>query len=81
MSPSLISDHPEPVAPPAKTAGIVPFAGTPAPASSSSSKKFGNMNTSLVESKFLSHPEELGVVAVGFSGGQVGSASATRSRT
>ncbi|KAK1767428.1 hypothetical protein QBC33DRAFT_68438 [Phialemonium atrogriseum] len=30
----------------------------------------GNMNTSMVKSKFLSHPEDLGVVAVGFSGGQ-----------
>jgi hypothetical protein len=29
------------------------------------------MNTSLVKNKFLSHPEDLGVVAVGFSGGQV----------
>ena len=29
------------------------------------------MNTSLVESRFLSHPEDVGVVAVGFSGGQV----------
>ncbi|KAI0965808.1 arginase-like protein [Xylaria arbuscula] len=28
------------------------------------------MNTSLVKSKFLSHPEDIGVVAVGFSGGQ-----------
>jgi arginase len=28
------------------------------------------MNTSMVKSKFLSHPEDLGVVAVGFSGGQ-----------
>lgn len=28
------------------------------------------MNTSMVPSKFLSHPEDLGVVAVGFSGGQ-----------
>lgn len=26
--------------------------------------------TSMVESKFLDHPEDLGVVAVGFSGGQ-----------
>ena len=33
----------------------------------------GNMNTSMVKSKFLSHPEDLGVVAVGFSGGQVSS--------
>lgn len=29
------------------------------------------MNTSMIESKFLSHPDNLGVVAVGFSGGQV----------
>lgn len=29
------------------------------------------MNTSMVKSRFLSHPEDLGVVAVGFSGGQV----------
>jgi arginase len=28
------------------------------------------MNTSMIPSKFLSHPEDLGVVAVGFSGGQ-----------
>ena len=27
--------------------------------------------TSMVKSKFLSNPEDLGVVAVGFSGGQV----------
>ncbi|KAK7968630.1 arginase [Apiospora saccharicola] len=28
------------------------------------------MNTSMIESKYLSHPDNLGVVAVGFSGGQ-----------
>jgi len=28
------------------------------------------MNTSMIDSKFLSHPEDIGVVAVGFSGGQ-----------
>jgi arginase len=28
------------------------------------------MNTSMIESKFLSNPEDIGVVAVGFSGGQ-----------
>ncbi|GAP90866.1 putative arginase [Rosellinia necatrix] len=28
------------------------------------------MNTSMIKSKFLSHPEDIGVVAVGFSGGQ-----------
>lgn len=34
----------------------------------------GNLNTSMVKSNFLSNPEDLGVVAVGFSGGQVRSA-------
>lgn len=29
------------------------------------------MNTSMVHSKFLSHPEDLGIVAVDFAGGQV----------
>lgn len=29
------------------------------------------MNTSTVKSRFLSHPEDLGIVTVGFSGGQV----------
>lgn len=28
------------------------------------------MNTSMIKSKFLTHPEDIGVVAVGFSGGQ-----------
>ncbi len=31
----------------------------------------GTMNTSMVKSKFLKNQEDLGVVAVGFSGGQV----------
>lgn len=31
------------------------------------------MCTSMVKSKFLSNPEDIGVVAVGFSGGQVSS--------
>jgi len=69
MSPSRISDHAETAAIPHKKVGsIIP--GTPT--SSTGSKTFGNnMNTSMVESKFLTRPEELGVVAVGFSGGQV----------
>lgn len=29
------------------------------------------MNTSTVKSRFLTHPEDLGIVTVGFSGGQV----------
>lgn len=29
------------------------------------------MNTSTVKSHFLTHPEDLGIVTVGFSGGQV----------
>lgn len=32
---------------------------------------YKDMNTSMVKSKFLSNPEHLGVVAVGFKGGQV----------
>lgn len=32
---------------------------------------YKDMNTSMVKSKFLSNPEDLGVVAVGFKGGQV----------
>lgn len=29
------------------------------------------MNTSTIKSRFLTHPEDLGIVTVGFSGGQV----------
>lgn len=29
------------------------------------------MNTSTIKSRFLPHPEDLGIVTVGFSGGQV----------
>lgn len=32
---------------------------------------YKDMNTSMIRSKFLSNPEDLGVVAVGFKGGQV----------
>lgn len=67
MSPSRLSDHAESAALPLKTVGSV-LPGTPT--SSNGSRTFGSMNTSMIESKFLSHPEELGIVAVGFSGGQ-----------
>lgn len=50
----------EVAAPPAKSTGVV------TDGSNGSRDKF----TSMVQSKFLSHPQELGVVAVGFSGGQ-----------
>ncbi|KAK0713745.1 arginase [Lasiosphaeria miniovina] len=71
MTTSRISDHAESAAPPSKTPGFVSVPDTPTSTSSSNgSKKFGSMHTSMVDSKFLSHPEELGVVAVGFSGGQ-----------
>lgn len=36
---------------------------------------YKELNTSMIKSKFLSNPEDLGVVAVGFSGGQVRSFS------
>jgi len=69
MSPSRISNNAQLAAQPtAKTIGV---SNPGIPTSSNGSKTFGNMYTSMVESKFLSHPEELGVVAVGFSGGQV----------
>ncbi|KAK3680770.1 hypothetical protein B0T22DRAFT_379111 [Podospora appendiculata] len=68
MSPSLVSQVPESAvaaaALPSKPAGIVALPNTP------TKPKYFGMNTSMVESKFLSHPEELGIVAVGFSGGQ-----------
>lgn len=67
MSPSRISDTAELAARPLKTTGVV--VEPVSPTSSTATKTFG-MNTSMVSSKFLSHPEELGVVAVGFSGGQ-----------
>lgn len=66
MSPSLIIDDIE-LAAQQRTKTAIP--GTPT--SSNGSKTFGNMNTSMVESKFLTNPGDLGVVAVGFSGGQV----------
>ncbi|KAL1842272.1 hypothetical protein VTJ49DRAFT_5657 [Mycothermus thermophilus] len=75
MSPSLIDNYP--------TAGPAPTSSTstkdtrPTIADQliptvrpSPPRYFGNMNTSLVESKFLTHPGDLGIVAVGFSGGQ-----------
>lgn len=32
---------------------------------------YKGLNTSMIKARFLSNPEDLGVVAVGFSGGQV----------
>ncbi|AEO67671.1 e74d123e-9d88-4c44-8cde-9686743b6f92 [Thermothielavioides terrestris] len=44
---------------------------TPPPTTGRNSPRFfGKLNTSMIESKFLAHPEDLGIVAVGFSGGQ-----------
>jgi arginase len=40
------------------------------PSAPATPRFFGKLNTSMIESKFLSRPEDLGVVAVGFSGGQ-----------
>ena len=68
MTPARISDNADVAAPPSsKTTGKVASNGS----SGNKATHFGSMNTSLIESKFLSHPDELGVVAVGFSGGQV----------
>ncbi|KAH8881367.1 arginase-domain-containing protein [Thozetella sp. PMI_491] len=62
MAPSLVADD---------AAGATDFTSRDRNgALRTGTKSFGNMNNSIVESKFLSHPGELGVVAVGFSGGQ-----------
>ncbi|KAK3313958.1 arginase-like protein [Apodospora peruviana] len=70
MSPSRISEEPDTAAPPSKTAGTIKPSSASTRSFSSTGSRFFGMNTSMVESKFLSHPEELGIVAVGFSGGQ-----------
>jgi arginase len=61
MSPSLLNDYGS-AAPLPTTTKTAHQNGTP--------RCFGKMNTSMIESKFLSHPEDLGIIAVGFSGGQ-----------
>lgn len=61
MSPSRLSDDYTDGAPTVLLGGS---------SSSSGPRVLDNMNTSLIESKFLSQPGDLGVVAVGFSGGQ-----------
>ncbi|GAB1317200.1 Arginase, catabolizes arginine to ornithine and urea [Madurella fahalii] len=68
MSPSRLSDYDSATLPSSKSTGAVQDA--PSPTSSTRSFHFGKMNTSLIQSKFLSRPEDLGIVAVGFSGGQ-----------
>ncbi|KAL1853585.1 hypothetical protein VTK73DRAFT_8927 [Phialemonium thermophilum] len=55
MAPSVSAGYADTTMPPAKPNG---------------GNDHVNLNTSMVESKFLSHPHDLGVVAVGFSGGQ-----------
>ena len=67
MSPSRITAQADSALPSSRKTGTVESSSP----SHSALNTFGNMNTSMIESKFLSHPEELGVVAVGFSGGQV----------
>jgi len=61
MSPSRIDDY---LSNSDTTIPTAPTTAAPSP------RFFGKLNTSMIESKFLSHPEDLGVVAVGFSGGQ-----------
>ncbi|KAH6614699.1 hypothetical protein B0J18DRAFT_469777 [Chaetomium sp. MPI-SDFR-AT-0129] len=64
MSPSRISDFSD------NTSSVPKSPPTANTTTESKPRYFGNMNNSLIESKFLSHPEDLGIVAVGFSGGQ-----------
>ncbi|KAK0716512.1 arginase [Apiosordaria backusii] len=76
MAPSRLNDIVDIALPPTKSTSASATVTTTTlpntPTSSVGSRTFGRsiMNTSLIESKFLSHPEDLGVVAVGFSGGQ-----------
>lgn len=73
------------MAPPTLEDRTIPSSGSNGADANSASKKrkasvslqdpkaynhFKSLNTSMVQSKFLSNPEDLGVVAVGFSGGQ-----------
>ncbi|KAK4462281.1 hypothetical protein QBC42DRAFT_346532 [Cladorrhinum samala] len=67
MAPSRIDDNAVSAAIPTVTKTAAAAAPV-SPTSSTVSRTFGT--TSMIESKFLSHPEDLGVVAVGFSGGQ-----------
>lgn len=75
MAPSRSTDHENAVATssPEKPGGTVvqPSSNDTNSANGTTANKRFGRNTSMVESKFLSHPEDLGVVAVGFSGGQV----------
>jgi hypothetical protein len=66
---SLISGEPDAAAPPDKSTGRVEHA--PGVTNGSSAKQEPRFGTSMITSKFLSHPQDIGVVAVGFSGGQV----------
>ncbi|KAL2262349.1 hypothetical protein VTK26DRAFT_1622 [Humicola hyalothermophila] len=64
MSPSRLNDYGDSAAPATATPS------KPHTGSASAPRYFGRLNTSMIESKFLSNPEDVGVVAVGFSGGQ-----------
>jgi arginase len=73
MSHSRVSDPVDGEVSIPTTTKTMPTAGTVTPPSTTgcnSPRFFGKLNTSMIESKFLTHPEDLGVVAVGFSGGQ-----------
>jgi hypothetical protein len=66
---SLISSEPGAAAPPEhKQTGHVDSVPN---GKSSAAKKEPRFGTSMIKSKFLTHPQDIGVVAVGFSGGQV----------
>jgi hypothetical protein len=69
MSPSLISGKPEAAAPPEKSTGHVDNA--PGANSRTREEEELHFGASMIKSKFLTHPRDIGVVAVGFSGGQV----------
>lgn len=68
MAPSRVTEHAEAAALSSKLAGTVIAQSDDS--NGKSNHTSGTVNTSMIQSKFLSHPEDLGVVAVGFSGGQ-----------
>ena len=70
MSSSLISSEPGAAAPPEKATGHVD-AGAGGVNGSDTKHAEPRFGTSMIKSKFLTHPQDIGVVAVGFSGGQV----------
>ena len=68
MSPSRVDAYLPPTN--GTTTTTPPSSTMTTPTLPGSNPSFGKLNTSQIPSKFLTHPSDLGIVAVGFSGGQ-----------